>query len=406
MAINFTDFSRAPILEKPKLDLFEDVLKGYKMSQEPAKMREEQSARELANKMKNIDLEHKPTENELNDQQKILANAMQKKALENYDSKLDLENRYKESMITKNNQGPAFKDALTGLFRARDSLDPSDPDYKFKKDAINGRINKLSQQVGQTAGAQPGEGIKINLPEGKEGYIPGLGKLKTGWQNVTDVDGNVIGVNVPMTDKDITQWKAKEKFDVIYPFLNSSLAEYSGQDSWNRFSQDARNYNRDPEAKSRIDNYFAAKQLLSIGTTTENARIGGHATNVQLKELKNTLDKSEVHKRLEQGSGFVLPPKYAKNSGDIFKSYLDKVEKTAKTNIPAYEFRALNPGKNESAPQENQANPENNEEPKIIGTQNGFTTIRHGNKTLRIPEQLVDRYMEENSKPAFGGQYG
>ncbi len=401
MAIQFTDFSRAPLLDSPAKNIFENVLKGYQMEREPAKMKEEQSARELANQLRKLEVEHKPKEYALNDQGKSLANALHSKALEHYEEKFGLERDLKKAQIQKANSPQGLKGALAAAFQLRNNLNPESPDYEKDKNAINSYINNLGQKNGSVPVTQPGEGIKINLPEGKQGYIPGVGKLKSGWQSVKDAQGNDIGVNVPMSDKQVDQWKAKEKFDIIYPFLNDSLSQYAGQNSWENFTRDAHNYNRDAEAKQRIDNFFAAKKLISIGSTTENARIGGHATNVQLDELKKTLDSSEVFKKIESGSGFVLPGKYAKNSGDIFKSYLDKVEKAAKTNIPAYEFRALNPGENNASKQESAK-----ENPVIMGTENGITTIRNGGKTFKIPEQLVDQYMMEHSQPEFGGQYG
>ena len=405
MAINFTDFSRAPVQESPLKNMFEDAFKGYSMSQIPAQLKAERQKQELANQLQQLELEHKPKEYELSDQQKSLANSLQDLALKHMPKKYELDDSLTESEIEKNKQPQGLKGALAAAFQLRNNLNPEDPNYQKDFNAINNYISNLGQKNGAVPITQPGEGIKINLPEGKEGYIPGLGKLKPGWQSVKDAQGNDIGVNVPLSDKQIDQWKAKEKFDIIYPFLNKSLSEYTGQGSWERFTRDARDYNKDAAAKQRIDDFFAAKKLISIGSTTENARIGGHATNVQLSELRKTLDSSEVFKKIEGGSGFVLPGKYAKNSGDIFKEYLDKVEKTAKTNIPAYEFRALNPQENKPAMMP-AANTQAKSNPEIIGTQNGMTTIKNGDKTLKIPDQLVDRYMMEHSQSEFGGQYG
>ena len=69
MAINFTDFSRAPLntQESPLSTVFEDALKGYKMQQEPAKMGQEKQQRALANSLQKLALEHKPTEYSLAD---------------------------------------------------------------------------------------------------------------------------------------------------------------------------------------------------------------------------------------------------------------------------------------------------------------------------------------------------
>lgn len=101
MAIPFTDFSQAKLLDSPAKTIFEDVLKGYQISQEPAKMKEEQSARQLANQLKKLDIEHKPKEYALNDQGKSLANALQSKALEHYEEKFGLERDLKKAQIQK-----------------------------------------------------------------------------------------------------------------------------------------------------------------------------------------------------------------------------------------------------------------------------------------------------------------
>lgn len=99
MATQFTDFSRAPLLESPWKNIFEDVLQGYKISQEPAKMKQESSARELANQLKKLEVEHKPKEYALSDQGKSLANALHSKALEHYEEKYALDKEYKEAQI-------------------------------------------------------------------------------------------------------------------------------------------------------------------------------------------------------------------------------------------------------------------------------------------------------------------
>jgi hypothetical protein len=101
MAINFTDFSSKPLLDSPAKTIFEDVLKGYKMSKEPAKMAEEQKQRELTTKLKGLEVEHKPKEYELSDKEKGLANALKSKALEHYDEKFKLDRDLKTAQIQK-----------------------------------------------------------------------------------------------------------------------------------------------------------------------------------------------------------------------------------------------------------------------------------------------------------------
>lgn len=403
MAIQFTDFSRAPLIDSPWKDALENVLKGYKMGQEPARMKQEAQKNAIANEAKRLEVEHKPKEYELNDKQMELVNSLKSKANEHYEERFKMAKDLNEANIQKANRPAGVQGAFAQALKFRDNLDPNSPTYTSDKELADKYLAKLSTAPGASA-QLPGEGTEVNLPDGKKGIIQQEAKLPSGWQAITDPEGKKIGYNVPMDKDMVNQWKAKEKFDVIQPFLLKSLSEYSGQDSWLNFTDDVSKYNSDKAAKERIDNFFAAQDLMKVGATTENARIGGHNTNVQLKELKSTLDSSEVYHRLKSGSSFALPKGYKSNSGRIFKDYLDKIEKASKTNIPSHEFRALNP-------QVNQANQQvssqiQNSSPEILGTQNGITTIKHGNKTLKIPQNLVDKYMMENSSSEFGGQYG
>lgn len=78
MAIQFTDFSRAPVQESPIKNLLENAFKGYQIGRAPKKMDQEDEQRALANKLKSIEVEQKPAQ-------------------------LDLERRYKEALIKKAN---------------------------------------------------------------------------------------------------------------------------------------------------------------------------------------------------------------------------------------------------------------------------------------------------------------
>ncbi len=105
MAIQFTDFSRAPLntQESPFKNLLEDVFKGYKMGAEPYKMKQESTERELSNKLKGLEVEHKPKEYALGDQEKGLANALKSKALEHYEEKFGMARDLNKARIDKLN---------------------------------------------------------------------------------------------------------------------------------------------------------------------------------------------------------------------------------------------------------------------------------------------------------------
>jgi hypothetical protein len=101
MAINYPNFLAAPVQKSPFENLFENVLKGYEMQQKPAQMKEEQSARQLANKLREMEVEHKPKEYELNDKGKEFANALQNKANQYYEEKFRLDRDLKKAQTQK-----------------------------------------------------------------------------------------------------------------------------------------------------------------------------------------------------------------------------------------------------------------------------------------------------------------
>lgn len=136
MAINFTDFSSKPLLDSPAASIFENVLKGYKMEQEPGKMKQEASARELANQLKDLEVKHKPKEYALTDQGKSLANAMKSKALEHYEEKFQMGRDLNKARIDKlNNKSPTSlvkpNGKVANIAWVKDQLkDPNiDPEY-------------------------------------------------------------------------------------------------------------------------------------------------------------------------------------------------------------------------------------------------------------------------------------
>lgn len=64
MPINFTDFSNIPIREKGIGNIFSDILTGFKMEREPARMAAEQKKLDIANALEGINLEFKRPEKE------------------------------------------------------------------------------------------------------------------------------------------------------------------------------------------------------------------------------------------------------------------------------------------------------------------------------------------------------
>lgn len=193
MAINFTDFSKAPIQESPFKNAIEDFYKGYTLSQQPAKLREEQSARQLANKLKSLEVEHKPKEYALDDKQKEYANALKGKALEHYEEKFDMARDLNDARIAKlNNKSPTnvikpngkvaniawvkeqLKDPNIDAEYA-DQLKQSLIDEKERVEAGTERSKKLTDT--QDARSQTNQGKLLQeANDVRDGYLPGTGR--------------------------------------------------------------------------------------------------------------------------------------------------------------------------------------------------------------------------------------
>lgn len=327
MPINFTDFSRAPIQNSPLKNIFEDALKGYQIGQAPAQMARVKQQEELANKLKELALAHQPTEYSLSDQ-------------------------LKRAQINHANRAPVIGGALGEAFRLRESLPKGSMEYN----QVNSYIDKLSHGSGGIQfSSTPEGGFSVNIGGSGEGEnqvgMAGLPPLSKGQSYAKDLHtGQVIGVNTPFTAPELKQFQGKESFNSLFPFLNKSLSSYSGRHSWKKFAADSENYDSDPEARDRIDNFLAAQKLLSAETVTETARIGGSATNKQLQLLRDSLDSSEVPDKLQFGSTFVLPEGYAKRSGEIFQNKLNEAAAKAEQ-VPQFRVRYFNAPQAQNASQ-------------------------------------------------------
>ncbi len=172
MAINFTDFSKMPLQESALKNIWEDLLTGYKIGKEPARMEaerqakeEEQKKRKLDTGIKELELEHKPKEYELSDKQKALEAKLKQTALDTYADKQELDRRYKESQINKNNRvttNGGHDPRLTGAVNNADLLwkfehgneDPT-PELKAQhlkvmRDAFNNEQEKIKKATERT----------------------------------------------------------------------------------------------------------------------------------------------------------------------------------------------------------------------------------------------------------------
>lgn len=185
MALQIIDYSRAPLLDAPGKTIFEDILKGYQIAKEPAKMQEEQSARQLANQLKKLDVEHKPKEYALNDQHKSLTNAMLAKANEHYEEKFKLDKDYKTAQMNNIGKGGL---KLTGDIANYKITHPEATDEDIRKFAdrlleskinhtISGteRANTLNATQDQRGQTQQGK-LLTEAKDVQDGFLPGTGR--------------------------------------------------------------------------------------------------------------------------------------------------------------------------------------------------------------------------------------
>lgn len=101
MALQTFNWANLPVQESPYGNLIEDIFKGYQIGRAPEQMNEEQLKRQLANKLSQMEVEHKPTEYALSDQQKRLAAAIQSEALKYLPKQRALDEEYKRAQIEK-----------------------------------------------------------------------------------------------------------------------------------------------------------------------------------------------------------------------------------------------------------------------------------------------------------------
>lgn len=405
MAIQFTDFSKAPLLDSAAKNIFEDVLKGYKMSQEPAKMNQEFSARDLANKLKQLDVEHKPKQYELDDQHKSLTNSMLSKANEHYEENYNLDKQLKEANINKATRAPELKGNLARLMQLRNSLDPNDSNYQRDLGEVTNAINKVGQgSKGIQISNTPEGGFEVSIGgQGEGAKMLGLPGLKKGETYLFDENKTPIGIGKPYTEGEKKEHSGREAFNIWQKFITDAQAPYSGQGSSRQFENDLLNYTKDPEAKARVDNLLAADKLLFSTTVKEEATLGGANTNQAYNRITHSLENSEVYPILKKLAKYQLPQGYSKASSDIFNKKVNEGTEAGQR-IPAYKPYYFNKQKNTEQPLANAlANNDNKKvAPEIIGTTHGITTIKHNGKTYNIPEKLVDKFMIENSPSGFG----
>jgi ribosomal protein L23 len=333
MAIQFTDFSKAPLLDAPYKNIFEDVLKGYQMEREPAKMKEEQSARELANQLRKLEVEHKPKEYALNDQQKSLANALHSKALEHYDEKYALDRQYKEAQIQnllqKKVGGSAKANGeLANFMVANPDATPEEIKKAYEeihgkkmehettiinrsKDVISGNsFDKLpTNDKKQTVALMKGMGVD---PVQAVAYLRS-GKTPSDYAQENDIDITEIVPDYAAGEQNIKMAQQAEAYmdeiDTLDKHINDGLGKYQNKIlgySLEQIADAAEGSNPDQQAKA-----LAARALLPELNSLRLKIAGGNIGIEALRELEhNSLGKLNILESLVDTETYTKAQRY------------------------------------------------------------------------------------------------
>jgi len=340
MAINnWGHYLNAPLLDTPAANLFENLLKGYKMGREPAQIKAKEEEQQLANHLKRLDVEHKPKEYELNDKHQALANSISEEAYKHLPEQRRQEAAKNQAYIDKANRPAQLKGALAEAFQLRNQLDPNSPNYERDLREVNNYIAKLGTMPGgvQVSGSPGGE-FNISVGGGAKGEtanIAGLPALPKGQVWLYDDNGQVKGRGQPYSEAEKKEVGGRTAFNIYQKFITDAQAPYSGRGSNEKFENDVLAYETDPAAKDRIDKLLAADKLLFSATVKEEATLGGANTNQAYNRITHSLKTSEIYPKLQQFAQYQLPSGYAKAPNDIFRNVLNEgTEAGAK--IPAF----------------------------------------------------------------------
>lgn len=428
MPLSIIDYSKiAP--QQPAIGNFlGNILKGYQMQREPTRIRQAEEAAKYDNMIKQIQAEFARPKSEaelqglnLRNQATGITNQELGQRLHAMLTGQNLQNQTREmtnqglperlkaqlaliqAQTEKARRGPAPK--LTNYENALAAIPRVEAQFgKDSKEANDARqiahLLAIQKQGIQISQGPEGFNVSIGGVGQPEGSITGFPKLGTGEQYIMDQKTQKpIGVLKPKAPAEIKQESGRAFFNTTQPFLNKSLAPYSGQGAFKKFAKDVDMYQSDKAAKQRIDNFFAAQFLLTSATVAENATIGGPSTNRSLIKLQKSLDSSEIPLIMQSLSSFALPAGYKEFSQDIFNQKLNEASEAAK-NVPQYKQMLYN-REQKSADKESALKKElEKSQPKIISKEGGFTIVEYGDKTYKFPDSMASQAINQLKKPA------
>ncbi len=187
-----------------------------------------------------------------------------------------------------------------------------------------------------------GSGGMLGLPKPKagEGYYY---KTDENGKFALDNNGNPIpeGVLKPYTEKEREELTGRVMFSQLYPKVNEIQSYYSGKGSYEKYLNDVKAVEQDPEnnseARERLIQLEESKKLLSPLTAKEIATLNASNTYGMYRALVSQLQSTDLPKFLNTYASFKVPSYVKKEAGERFLDDISQATKTANSRVPAYQ---------------------------------------------------------------------
>jgi len=297
-------------------------------------MKQEATAKELANSLKKLEVEHKPKEYALGDQEKGLSNALKSKALEHYEEKFKLEKDYKTAQIQK-----ALQQKVGGTPKANGELanyivshpDASQEDIRKAYEEIHGKkmehedtiIDRSKDVVAgnsfdklptndkkQSVALMKGMGVD---PVEAVAYLRQKGNSPSSYAKEQGIDVTKVEPDYAAGEQNIKMAQQAnaymEEIDTLEKHINDGLGKYQNKImgySLEQIADAAEGSNPDQQARA-----LAARALLPELNSLRLKIAGGNIGIEALRELEHkSLGKLNVLESLVDSETYTKAQQY------------------------------------------------------------------------------------------------
>lgn len=174
--------------------------------------------------------------------------------------------------------------------------------------------------------------------------------IKRGERPVYDEEGQLAGVDRPLSAKEREEVAGRNFFNTIYPQIYKGLAPFSGQGSITRIMDAANNYGVDPESTRLIDDYLLGQQLLTAGTVKEASTLASGKQKATYDQIRKSLESSDIPKKIDSFiKQFGLPASAKERAAERFQQILSDAQTQAEESIPAFRRYQFQPSGSKSS---------------------------------------------------------